>query len=155
MVMMVVNCWWWWWRWWWLLLQVIELRNDGAGFGFGISGSRNRWEGCCSAECLTSLRLLLGDDDYKVIWERKWNLLIWSCRSSGAVVRNIFPGGAAEKVRYIHCKQTHTNYTHHLAAEKVTHLCFNQNLTNPPQPSYFLSTYIYWLIAVILNLSHQ
>ena len=23
-------------------LQVIELRNDGAGFGFGISGSRNR-----------------------------------------------------------------------------------------------------------------
>ena len=38
---------------------MIELRNDGAGFGFGISGSRN----------------------------------------SGAVVRNIFPGGAADRVR--------------------------------------------------------
>ena len=37
---------------------MIELRNDGAGFGFGISGSRN----------------------------------------SGAVVRNIFPGGAADRV---------------------------------------------------------
>ena len=36
---------------------MIELRNDGAGFGFGISGSRN----------------------------------------SGAVVRNIFPGGAADR----------------------------------------------------------
>ena len=37
---------------------MIELRNDGSGFGFGISGSRN----------------------------------------SGAVVRNIFPGGAADRV---------------------------------------------------------
>ena len=42
----------------WAQVQVIELRNDGAGFGFGISGSRN----------------------------------------SGAVVRNIFPGGAADRV---------------------------------------------------------
>ena len=42
----------------WAQMQVIELRNDGAGFGFGISGSRN----------------------------------------SGAVVRNIFPGGAADRV---------------------------------------------------------
>ena len=25
-----------------MAFQVIELRNDGAGFGFGISGSRNR-----------------------------------------------------------------------------------------------------------------
>ena len=41
----------------WAQVQVIELRNDGAGFGFGISGSRN----------------------------------------SGAVVRNIFPGGAADR----------------------------------------------------------
>ena len=40
---------------------MIELRNDGAGFGFGISGSRN----------------------------------------SGAVVRNIFPGGAADRVSNI------------------------------------------------------
>ena len=42
----------------WAQVQVIQLRNDGAGFGFGISGSRN----------------------------------------SGAVVRNIFPGGAADRV---------------------------------------------------------
>ena len=42
----------------WAQVAVIELRNDGAGFGFGISGSRN----------------------------------------SGAVVRNIFPGGAADRV---------------------------------------------------------
>ena len=42
----------------WAQVQVIELRNDGSGFGFGISGSRN----------------------------------------SGAVVRNIFPGGAADRV---------------------------------------------------------
>jgi len=41
----------------WAQVQVIELRNDGSGFGFGISGSRN----------------------------------------SGAVVRNIFPGGAADQ----------------------------------------------------------
>ena len=39
---------------------MIVLHNDGHGFGFGISGSRN----------------------------------------SGAVVRNIFPGGAADRVRY-------------------------------------------------------
>ena len=38
---------------------MIVLTNDGNGFGFGISGSRN----------------------------------------SGAVVRNIFPGGAADRVR--------------------------------------------------------
>ena len=44
----------------WAQVAVIELRNDGAGFGFGISGSRN----------------------------------------SGAVVRNIFPGGAADRVSY-------------------------------------------------------
>ena len=42
----------------WAQVQVIVLTNDGNGFGFGISGSRN----------------------------------------SGAVVRNIFPGGAADKV---------------------------------------------------------
>ena len=41
----------------WAQIQVILLTNDGNGFGFGISGSRN----------------------------------------SGAVVRNIFPGGAADK----------------------------------------------------------
>ena len=46
----------------WAQVQVIELRNDGAGFGFGISGSRN----------------------------------------SGAVVRNIFPGGAADRVSKEH-----------------------------------------------------
>ena len=45
----------------WAQIQVIVLTNDGNGFGFGISGSRN----------------------------------------SGAVVRNIFPGGAADRVR--HC----------------------------------------------------
>ena len=44
----------------WAQVAVIELRNDGAGFGFGISGSRN----------------------------------------SGAVVRNIFPGGAADRVSH-------------------------------------------------------
>ena len=43
----------------WAQIQVIVLQNDGHGFGFGISGSRN----------------------------------------SGAVVRNIFPGGAADRVR--------------------------------------------------------
>ena len=42
----------------WAQIQVIVLTNDGNGFGFGISGSRN----------------------------------------SGAVVRNIFPGGAADRV---------------------------------------------------------
>ena len=42
----------------WAQVQVIVLTNDGNGFGFGISGSRN----------------------------------------SGAVVRNIFPGGAADRV---------------------------------------------------------
>ena len=44
----------------WAQIQVIVLTNDGNGFGFGISGSRN----------------------------------------SGAVVRNIFPGGAADRVRH-------------------------------------------------------
>ena len=39
---------------------MIVLTNDGNGFGFGISGSRN----------------------------------------SGAVVRNIFPGGAADRVSF-------------------------------------------------------
>jgi hypothetical protein len=43
----------------WAQIEVIVLHNDGHGFGFGISGSRN----------------------------------------SGAVVRNIFPGGAADRVR--------------------------------------------------------
>ncbi len=42
----------------WAQIQVVVLTNDGNGFGFGISGSRN----------------------------------------SGAVVRNIFPGGAADRV---------------------------------------------------------
>ena len=44
---------------------MIVLTNDGHGFGFGISGSRN----------------------------------------SGAVVRNIFPGGAADRVSvfYVAC----------------------------------------------------
>ena len=51
----------------WAQMQVIELRNDGAGFGFGISGSRN----------------------------------------SGAVVRNIFPGGAADRVSLTsHCESS-------------------------------------------------
>ena len=45
----------------WAQVQVIVLTNDGNGFGFGISGSRN----------------------------------------SGAVVRNIFPGGAADRVRTV------------------------------------------------------
>ena len=40
---------------------MIVLTNDGNGFGFGISGSRN----------------------------------------SGAVVRNIFPGGAADRVSFL------------------------------------------------------
>ena len=39
-------------------MQVVVLHNDGNGFGFGISGSRN----------------------------------------SGPVVRNLFPGGAADRV---------------------------------------------------------
>ena len=39
-------------------MQVVILHNDGNGFGFGISGSRN----------------------------------------SGPVVRNLFPGGAADRV---------------------------------------------------------
>ena len=43
----------------WAQVQVVILHNDGNGFGFGISGSRN----------------------------------------SGPVVRNIFPGGAADRVR--------------------------------------------------------
>ena len=42
---------------------MIVLTNDGHGFGFGISGSRN----------------------------------------SGAVVRNIFPGGAADRVSVFLC----------------------------------------------------
>ena len=42
---------------------MIVLTNDGHGFGFGISGSRN----------------------------------------SGAVVRNIFPGGAADRVSIFLC----------------------------------------------------
>jgi hypothetical protein len=45
----------------WAQIQVIVLHNDGHGFGFGISGSRN----------------------------------------SGAVVRNIFPAGAADRVRQL------------------------------------------------------
>jgi len=45
----------------WAQIQVIVLHNDGHGFGFGISGSRN----------------------------------------SGAVVRNIFPGGAADRVGFM------------------------------------------------------
>ena len=56
----------------WAQVQVIQLRNDGAGFGFGISGSRN----------------------------------------SGAVVRNIFPGGAADRVSGAHLRAPvpHTLY---------------------------------------------